>query len=498
MTDHPRSRIMSDTFVGVRTDLILFVIGFFLTIFIGNRFGPKGLGFFSMALTMYILGVLACTSGVTAVFVPKLTSVRLNEQRRLVTTALFFVLVFGLAATAFGFLISRRIAQAFDIYDLWRVVCLISLSFIPAAFNETMFNFLAALDNHSTANRYRIRKRVVFVFIAVVMSVTGNIYLVLASFFISDLVMVVFLIRRERAWFIPVDFTGFSDTAPKLFLSSVRSSFSGGAGEVNAHIDVLIIGYFMTATSVGVYAVAILVTRLILLPWEVIREVVLTRVGDVSDTTRRTDMTRDVRGYFAYGVAAMLVIALCVAILYEKIIGAIFPSTADYLASKDAFLFLLPGIILYGATTIYEGVLTAKGKAEAVGSISIQTLLINLFLGILLVHAFGINGAALAGTLSLFWYYLAITESLNDVKMSVDRWGTILYGIVAAGVTVFLVDIMGSSFLTAMLTAMLTLLILVYVGYLDLTVRIGNVTPMDAVERIREAVKKAKEKRTLH
>ena len=365
MTDRPRTGIMSDTFAGIRTDLILFVIGFFLTVFIGNRFGPKGLGFFSMALTMYILGVLACTSGVTIAFIPKLKGARPVEQRRLVTTALVFVLVLGLAVTMIGFLISERIAQAFDIYELWRVMCLVSLSFIPAAFNETIFSFLTVLDSHTAANRYRIRKRIIFVFIAVVMFVTGNIYLVLASFFISDLIMVVYLIRLERAWFLPVDFSGFSETAPGLFLSSVKSSFSGSAGEVNAHIDVLVIGYFMTATSVGVYAAAILVARLILLPWEVIREVVLTRLGGEKDTKISSDATTGMGGYFTYGMAAMLVIAICAAILYEKIIGVIFPSTGDYLASKTAFLFLLPGIVLYGATTMYEGVLAAAGKAES-------------------------------------------------------------------------------------------------------------------------------------
>ena len=498
MTDHPRTGIMSDTLAGVRTDLILFVIGFFLTVFIGNRFGPKGLGFFSMALTMYILGVLSCTSGVAAVFVPKLKGTRLAGQRRLVTTALFFVLTFGLAVTVIGFLISKRVAQAFDIYELWRVMCLVSLAFVPAAFNETLFNFLAILDNHKAANRYRIRKRIIFVLIAVVMFVTGNIYLVIASFFISDLILVVYLIRRERAWFFPVDFCGFSDTAPELFLSSVKSSFSGSAGEVNTHIDVLVIAYFMTATSVGVYAVAILVTRLILLPWKVIREVILIRLGDTGGGKAGPDATAGIRGYFAYGMTAMMVIAISAAILYEKIVGAIFPSTGDYLASKDAFLFLLPGIVLYGATTIYEGFLATEGKAESVGSISIQTLLVNFFIGVLLVHAFGINGAALAGTLSFFWYYLAMTEVLDDMKVSVKRWGTILYGIVAVGIAVLLVNLLGESLLAAILAGMLTLLMLVYMGYLDLTVRIGNVTPMDEIQKIGEAVKKAKDKRTLH
>ncbi|MBN1881802.1 MAG: polysaccharide biosynthesis C-terminal domain-containing protein [Deltaproteobacteria bacterium] len=498
MIDRPRTGIMSDTYAGIRTDLILFVLGFFLTVFIGNRFGPGGLGFFSMALTMYVLGVLACSSGVTHVFVPKLTGIPKNEQRRLVTTALLFVVVFGLAATVFGFMISRRISQAFDIYDLWRVVCLVSLAFVPGVFNETICNFLAVLDGHKTANRYRMKKRIIFLCVAVVMSVTKNIYLVLTAFFISDLILTITLIRRERAWFFPLDFSGFSETAPGLLLSSVRRSFSGSAGEVNVRIDVLIIGYFMSASSVGVYAVAILVTRLILLPWEVIREVMLTRPKDTGDTGIGVDAKRGIRGYFAYGTAAMLVIAVCTAILYKKIIGVIFPSTHDYLASTGAFLFLLPGVVLYGATTIYEGILVRTGKSETVGIISIQTLLINFILSVLMVHAFGIYGAALAGTLSFFWYYLAMTETLNDVNMPVDRWTTILYGIVAAGIAVILVDLLGESFLVAVLAGVTTLLMLVFVGYLDLSVEIGNVTPMNVIEKVWESARKTRDTSRLH
>jgi len=497
MADRPRTGIMSDTFAGIRTDLILFVIGFFLAVFIGNRFGPKGLGFFSMALTLYILGVLACTSGLTLAFIPKLREAPESEKRRLMTTALFFAVFFGMAATLLGFLASNRIAQAFDIYDMWRVVCLVSLSYIPAAFNETLIGLLPILENHKTANRYRIRKRVVFVIIAVVMFVTGNIYLVLASFFVSDLILAVYLIRQERIWFFPFDFTGFSDTAPGLFLDSMRSSFSGSAGEVNAHVDILIIGYFMTATKVGIYAAAILIARLVLLPWEVIREVVLTRWEGGGDASVHPRAASDIRRYFPYGMAAMLVIAITAAIMYDNIIGALFPG-GDYLESKRAFLFLLPGIMLYGATTIYEGILAMSGRSEAVGSISIQTLLINVILGLLLVHAFGIAGAALAGTLSFFWYYLAVTETLGELNMKVNRWGTILYGVVSAGIALFLFNLIGASLLTAMMSAVLTILMLVYVEYLDLTVKIGGVAPMDVIKNAKTALKDVKEKRKLH
>jgi len=269
---------------------------------------------------------------------------------------------------------------------------------------------------------------------------------------------------------------------------------------VNAHIDFLVIGYFMTATSVGYYAVAVLVARLILLPWEVIREVILTGKGVTDDRKSGSQVTSDLRGYFAYGMAAMIVIAITAAIMFDKVIGVFFSASDQYLASKDEFLFLLPGVILYGATTVYEGVIANSGRAETVGSISFQTLLLKFFLALFLVHAFGINGAALAGTLSFFWYYLAVTETMNDLNMRVNRWGTILYGIVAAGIAVFLVNLMGESLLTAMLSGVLTLLMLVYVGYLDLNVKIGNTTPMDVVGRIRDGVKQAKEntKKTIH
>jgi O-antigen/teichoic acid export membrane protein len=204
-----------------------------------------------------------------------------------------------------------------------------------------------------------------------------------------------------------------------------------------------------------------------------------------------------IHGYFAYGMAVMLVIALAVAVMYDGIVIALFPG-GDYLESKRAFLFLLPGIMLYGATTVYEGVLAASRRGEAVGSISIQTLLINVILGVFLVHAFGIAGAALAGTLSFFWYYLAITETLDELQVRVNRWDTILYCVVAAGIAVFLVDIIGASLLTAMMSAVLTILMLVYVEYLDLNVRIGGIVPMELIERAKAVLKLIKEKRTLH
>jgi O-antigen/teichoic acid export membrane protein len=183
-----------------------------------------------------------------------------------------------------------------------------------------------------------------------------------------------------------------------------RSVLSNLLGTLNLRFDFLLVLSFLGAAQLGIYAVAVMLTQLVLfLPSATAAS--LLPVFSSGEKERVVALTNGaVRANLTLSVIAGLVLALAApAVLW--IFGH------EYLSGLVTLLILLPGTVLYSIahiTTAYWQ--TYRRRPQINLYLAGMSLTIDVIAAIILVPRFGLPGAALAASLS---YTASVIVSLS-------------------------------------------------------------------------------------
>lgn len=89
----------------------------------------------------------------------------------------------------------------------------------------------------------------------------------------------------------------------------------------------------------------------------------------------------------------------------------------SFLPMVIPFLFIIPGILFNGSSSVFESYFTGSGRADLVMKLSIIPLILQLSLGLFFISNFGIIGAAISFSISMIclsflqtFYFLKITK----------------------------------------------------------------------------------------
>ena len=199
----------------------------------------------------------------------------------------------------------------------------------------------------------------------------------------------------------------------KAHLSNVMTFF-------NYRLDVLLVNLFLGAVSTGIYAVSVgLAERLWMLSGAV-SAVLLPRLASLHDDEKtRNALTPLVS---RWTLLLTLIGGILVGFVTPWLITFLYG--VQYQGAAQAFLWLLPGIVLVSFSRILANDLAARGRPDLNMNTSIVVVIANLVANLFLIPRMGINGAALATTFSygidtILKIYLYQRESGN-------RWYTVI------------------------------------------------------------------------
>lgn len=204
----------------------------------------------------------------------------------------------------------------------------------------------------------------------------------------------------------------------KLFIESVKFGFVPFLAllvmNLNYRADLFLVKYFVDNTAVGMYSLAVSIVDTIGLLPESIGAVLFARVTSLSEK-EANELTPKVCRFslficFIGGLSLFGVANFIVPFIYGE----------DFSASISPLLILIPGTLFLQLFYILHSDLTGRGKAIITVYIFSAAFLINLILNVIFIPRFGINGAALASTVSyaLGSTYLAcIFSRLTNIKL---------------------------------------------------------------------------------
>jgi len=195
----------------------------------------------------------------------------------------------------------------------------------------------------------------------------------------------------------------------KAHLSNIITFF-------NYRLDLILVNFFLTPAATGVYVVAVQIAERMWILSRSVSTVLLPKLVSLNKTTDTRKILIPLVCRWIFWVSFMAAIVL--ALLSTPLIKLLFGN--DYLDAAGALLWLLPGIVVGSIARVFSNDIAAHGKPEINLYISIIVVFCNVIANIMLIPLYGINGAAIATTIS---YTLnAILKFIIYNKINRIKW----------------------------------------------------------------------------
>jgi O-antigen/teichoic acid export membrane protein len=161
---------------------------------------------------------------------------------------------------------------------------------------------------------------------------------------------------------------------------------------LNARFDQILMAFIATQAALGIYAVAVNASELLLYIPSAIAAAMLPAISAGDSAIASGRALRVLRVAMVIGVATMVVAAVLGPALLPLVFGEAFDP------SVEPFLWLLPGVLGYSAMSITTSALLAARSPGRSSVGPVVCLLVGLGLDLVLIPAFDATGAAIAAT----------------------------------------------------------------------------------------------------
>lgn len=385
------------------SSIIALGLGFVLRMFIG-RISTGDLGIYSLIMLLLSLSRLIGGFGVKSSIVKFGAE---KDSKRLFNHTLVLTIILGILSSLALFILSPFIENFFDT-DMAYYILLLALA-LPFVFIYD--SLLGILNGARKMNMYAfgiILQNLVFVAFAIFAIINGGgldqiVLALVLSFIVSTGLLGAyhamnwgFSISRET---MVADWKSLLSFGSKIFVSNVVNLF-------NYQIDLILIGFFMTNSDVGIYSVAYVLVRFF---W-VIPQSIQTITYPATSELWSKGRFRKAQGMCNKSLRLSAVI-LVLGGIFTYLFGQdfiILMFGLDYQTSYWPLLILLPGTIAIGVAKSIGSSLAGIGRPEISMNISFVAAAINTVLNLILIPERGIEGAALATSFTLFLFSLLV------------------------------------------------------------------------------------------
>jgi O-antigen/teichoic acid export membrane protein len=219
----------------------------------------------------------------------------------------------------------------------------------------------------------------------------------------SALVLILYLRRRIAA--LPVHAPRAVYMRRKWVASALVLGLTGGSQLLLQRSDVLMIGWLMTAADAGVYVVACNVAELVLFPFLAVSSIVAPTFAAHYARGERSELASFMRTTTLSTLAGSLIIGIPLFVLAPWILRMFGP---EFVEGAGAARILMVGICLRAVIGPSHLMLTMTGhERQALWALGCAAAA-NITLNLVMIPAFGIEGAAAMTTLALLGSQIAM------------------------------------------------------------------------------------------
>lgn len=389
---------------------------FILRIVLGRELGPEGLGVYTLAFTIYLLGMQFAAFGIGSALT-KYVAEFLEDKvaiRNYVSSGMTSSVITGGLMGVVLFLLAPYIAISF--FHVPELEPLIQLTAICYPFIAIQKAVLGTLNGFRRMHLYALLNiiqnvAVVAASIALVllfeMGVMGAVIgFVGPTILVSALCPI--LIR---------DCMGFGASLwniPALRATTIFGFYvvlGNSIGFLNTQIDSIMIGYYLNPVEVGIYAVTVLLAQTLTLIPSAVQRVTAPATATLYGKGDIGAIRKIIYSTMKKAFLVSAAIALVLVIFGQFFISLFF--TPEFLPAYIPLLVLLVGHTIFAPFMAIGSTLASIGKVNIPFKIHSICGVLNIVLNILLIPLFGIMGAAASTTITHianFVIHMAVIE----------------------------------------------------------------------------------------
>lgn len=404
--------------------------------------GPGDLGLFSICLTIGTIITLVAGLGFESAIVKYVAEYKedKNKLSQLVSSAFITMFIFGVFAGAVLFVFSTALADIFNMPSLSLLLKIFGLMFPFTLLLSIVFGLLAGLRKMIYFSYVNISHVfLIFLFILIFVLAGVGVRGAVLGYVLAEIVIVCIFIILIRKY---IHFTvhAYKQTTKKLISFGSRMVGANALNLITNHVDILLIGYFLTATDVGYYSIAVALANLISFVPSSIQRVTYPATSEYWSKNNRAGLIKMIDKSMKYSACFLLLVGLGMGFYAKEIIAGVFGKEFIYAALP--LCVLLIARVARGSTVVpIGGSLAAVGRPDLSFKANSISSAVNVVLNVLLIPAFGILGAALATSISLLLgtvIFLIFTVKTLSIKIDV-RWYMQIMGLALTSVILFFV-----------------------------------------------------------
>ncbi len=412
-----------DRLAGIGAGLVAMVM-------VDRFYGPAGLGIFAWFFSLLAIAGYLGRYGIP-IFVENRIARSPESINESSAHALAALVALGLSAVVLCGVIAFSIAGAGWGAGDNILYLLLGPTIFFQNINALRLAMLNGTGRHSTAAGLRLRQRVVFLVVTLVLCMANvPVPLLAVAFPVSQIVM---LGMGRKAVNLPAISTVL---AGRKHISKVMDSgraflFTDNLLDVIFYLDMLILGWFASPVELGIYARALILARLFLvIPGglrPVFRRLANEWVTAGLDGHLMTIMARTTRGlFFIHGLLAVLVL-----VKFPRVMTMVFDLQQWVGESFTIFALVLPGLIFFSAVTALEPIFEARNQIVKLKQMTLVVTIVNLILNLNFIPFAGLEGAAMATAGAMFVHFLLFCRllpfELHGIRISWPGAAAALY-----------------------------------------------------------------------
>jgi len=441
------------------SSIIILLLHFFQKPIMARYLGPDGLGLFSMAtMIVGIIEIIAVfgINGALVKFVAEYESKGWRDKvYSLVSSAFITLLIIGIISGVVLFFLSNVFANIFDMPLLSSLLKIYALAFPFSLLHGTIISYFNGLRKMTYYAFIRILLAAlslmfILVFLIIGLGVKGAMLGTVLAIVVT--VIIATTIMRK---FISFTFSDYRKYTKVLVSFGSRLVGATMINEIYNYVDILMIGYFLTSTDVGYYAVAISLGKFF---WLVPRAIARVSYPAMSEYWAKKDiqaMNKLVDRATRYSTCILVFAGMLVIFFAKDIINFLF--TSEFLQAILPLIILIIGTVTSGIFGSIGNIFVSIGRANMELMISAINTIGAILLNIALIPTYGIIGAATATTASYMLnvgiriYFL---KEILAIKLDIS-WYTKMAMLIGLLAVLFYV----LAFLNCYLSAMIALLL---------------------------------------
>ncbi|NWQ39484.1 flippase [Bacillus sp. EB106-08-02-XG196] len=392
-----QNSFLSNSIITLTRQVIGIVIGLCILFIIANGLGPSGQGKYTLLtyLPLMLMTFLNLGFNSSTVFFVSQKKVSLNDSFSTnIIIGIGLALISILIGTAFIYILSETKFQNIDSGLLF-----ISLLALPGMFLmiflQTIIQGIQDFKAFNTALVVQQFSTLLFLilFLFVLdLHLLGAILSFIFGYGIAAIYMIYYLIKNCEVSF---SFKFFSLSHLKeMFVYGMKAHVSNMMTFLNYRLDILLIGYFLTESAVGLYTLAVNLGERLSIFSQSFSQVLLPRIASSTNEEDRNKLTSMLSRLI---LVLVIMVSILIWLCSDLIFALFFP---EYPESSLLLKLLLPGLTLLTVEKILSNDLAGRGKPELNMYVSFFNVIINVILNLILIPRFGVKGAAISSTIT--------------------------------------------------------------------------------------------------